>query len=88
MGDVLPPSRIWDDNNPTDDVLPGTSALGLQAYVDTWDRKHLERVIRLASVYRPFGPHVYLVCGRPADSAGEDIGEIVLQHATVLAVIC
>lgn len=71
-GDALPCSRVWIDGDPTDEYLPGTSALRLDYTYAQRTRDYL----------RYFG-HVYLVCG-DGGLYGEDVGEAIVRHATVV----
>lgn len=73
-GEILPPSRRWDDGVPTDETLPGTSCLSLD--------RGATRALRLAAAY--VGAYVILVGGNRAES-GEDEGEAVIRDAQVLA---
>lgn len=72
-GDELPESRIWDDNEPTDELLPGTSTLDIDMI-----RSHGEH---LSGAYP--GSHVYLVTGESA-GWGEDFAEHLLSDCTVV----
>jgi hypothetical protein len=84
---VLPPSRVWDDGKPTDQVLGGTSTVGI--YGD--NRAAVERALSDAGVapygkpyhYYP-GQHVTLVKGDYA-GGGDDVGEALIRNATPVA---
>ena len=71
VGEVLPRSRAWDDGNPTDDLLPGTSALRITA-----------RTLELAAAY--MGDYALLV-GSHLCMYGDDPDELVMRDAVVLA---
>lgn len=72
-GDLLPPSRVWIEGEPTEELLRGTSAI---------DFSHPERFNTLARQLRYAGD-VYLIKGfRYAD--GEDIGEVIVDEARVV----
>jgi hypothetical protein len=79
-GDLLPPSRVWVDGDPTDDLLPGTSALRIGFALSD---DLVGRTLRAAGGY--LGARVALVAGRILDD-GEDAGEVVLDSPEVIAV--
>jgi hypothetical protein len=75
-GETLPPSRVWDDGEPTEALLPGTSALSLD------DARSIEHALRVAPQY----PGAYvLLLGANRRQHGTDAGEIVMADAIVLA---
>jgi hypothetical protein len=84
---VLPPSRIWDDGKPTDQVLGGTSTVGINGN----NRAAVERALADAGIapygradhYYP-GQHVTLVKGDYA-GGGDDAGEALIRNATPVA---
>ena len=78
VGDILPASRVWDDGEPTEDVLDGTSTVGLY-----WEKQLLTRQAanKLAALY-PY-QHAYLVVGTNGEN-GEDDGEVVIRNAKVV----
>jgi len=80
IGVELAASRVWDDGGPTDDTLPGTSAVDLRVGVG--------RALRLTSVYEG---RFLLVIGsdRNANDVCDlaDDAETVLIDPVVLAVI-
>jgi hypothetical protein len=75
-GDMLGPSRVWIDGDPTDEYLRGVSA------IEVTPRK-IDRALELITGY--LGKHVILV-GANSFEYGEDEGEIVLIDAQVLEV--
>lgn len=79
VGDVLPPSRVWDENNVVDgEYLGGTSALAL---------KHCAEPIAPKDAYTGYpGCRIYLVLGS-MDQYGEDVGEVIIRDAKVVAVL-
>lgn len=90
VGDVLSPSSVWVDGEPTDEELSGTSALwiGDEAESDgRWirtvtDDEGMRKARALASYY---GQYVVLIAGNYA-SSGVDLDETIIRDATVLAV--
>lgn len=83
QGNVLAPSRRWDDGNVTDETLPGTSVLYLDGDLDA---DGVRRVLNLARSYT--GTHLLLVAARSqADGACDDEGERLLVSPTVVGVI-
>ncbi len=74
IGDILPPSRVWVDGDPTDEVLPGTSVL--LPFFDS----------NKGGQYQAFGEHKYIVEGRYVQD-GYDDGEVVLAHCVVIEVL-
>ena len=81
-GDKVPASRVWDDGEPTDEMLAGASCLKV-AHDGIGPAHILDHLARLSSYV---GDHVYLVGGHYA-SYGEDDGEIVIEDAVVIDVI-
>lgn len=83
VGDVLPPSMVWDDGEPTDETLDGTSAVlvaenGADGSCEAWA---VERALTSLDPY--FGRWVVLL-GASSSGGGEDIDEIVMRDARVL----
>ena len=74
IGQTMPDSRRWDDGEPTDDMLDGTSAIDLRD----------NRAAQLIQAY--MGDYLSIIAGWYA-SDGEDDGEIVIRDAVVLATI-
>ncbi len=72
VGDVLPNSRIWDDGDPTDEMLDGTSVIG--------------KKITSRSVGGYFQKYAYIVKG-DSHRGGEDNGEWVMRHAKVVGLL-
>lgn len=68
VGDILPPSRLWDDGEPTEEVLDGTSAID-------------PRKAPLLSQY--LGRYLYLLAG-DYHTYGQDEGEVILRPAKVI----
>lgn len=66
-------SRVWIDGDETDEELNGVCATKVDAIVNL--------------PYEYFGDHVAIICGNSAEY-GEDVGEIIIEDATVVAVIC
>lgn len=77
VGDILSPSSVWIDGDPTDDLLPGTSGIQVAR-----DAGVLADARRLSNYW---GRYVVLMAGNRA-SHGEDWGEVVIEDAVVLAV--
>jgi hypothetical protein len=71
VGHLFADSRVWDDNEPTEETLNGTCAIR---------DGHLLRALRTTCYYgRP-----YVVCGR-LSTYGQDEGEVVLCECEVMA---
>jgi len=70
-GDTLPPSYRWVDGEPTDELLDGTSAVDIKSRGS------------IPCDYR--GTRVLVVGGTDVGS-GEDVGEVLVEHAVVLAI--
>lgn len=77
-GDILPVSRVWDNGEPTEDVLDGTSVIGLYWHRMLRSRKAAEALVALYP-YR----HAYLVIGMFGEN-GEDEGELIIRNAKVV----
>lgn len=86
VGDTCPASRVWDNGDPTDEMLDGTSAtrIALSGYNDDAVRAALEAAESANAPYH--AAHHYVIA---ADSMeyGEDVDEVVLRNAVVVAVI-
>ena len=78
VGDTVPNSRVWDDGEPTDEMLDGASCIKV-----AHDGIGPE-LFDMVSSY--VGEHVYLIAGHYA-SYGEDDGEIIIRDAVVVDVI-
>ena len=72
IGEKLPPSRRWIDGEPTDEILPGTSALLAGA------------VEQYAPAYSSVLPYCYQVTGQSA-GYGEDPGEEMVKNCIIVA---
>ena len=81
IGDPANKSRIWDDGNPTENTLNGTSCIGLSFSASLED---VERAIKTAGIY--YGTNVYLIAGNSMEF-GEDAGEYIIQGAEVVEII-
>jgi hypothetical protein len=75
-GDILEPSRVWVDGEPTDEILSGTSAVRVYPRVINGALKELR-------CYQ--GEYVALL-GSNVYEDGEDAGEVVLEDAQVLEI--
>lgn len=88
IGEILQPSRVWDDGIATDEALPGTSAVGIE--VNSLDG--VVRAIQRTGAHGKRGPNGYypgstavLVKGEKA-GAGADVGEVLLRDAEVVGI--
>ena len=77
VGDTLPDSRVWEDGEPTEEVLEGTSCIEIR-------KGNLEEAIRWARSYG--GGIRYLVAGN-AWTYGEDAHEVLIRDARVLCLV-
>ena len=82
IGDILPHSYVWEDNNQTDDELPGTSALVIGNAYATRTVAQVKKALENVMCYP--GETLVLVGGALSNS-GEDIGEVIITDAVVLA---
>lgn len=88
--DILPASRVWDDGEPTAEMLEGTSSLGL-SLGDS--EQQVERVIaEMTEFYARRGEHIYLIAGDEMSigydrSTCERVYEAILTEAWVLEVV-
>jgi hypothetical protein len=73
VGHVFPVSRVWANDQPTEETLPGTATL---------EDSHLE-VICSTHFYTGAA---YIVCGEHA-GYGEDQGEILMRDCEIMALI-
>jgi hypothetical protein len=72
IGYTFPPSRRWEDGDPTNDILDGTSCL---------------RINKLDRDYGGYnGNQIYAVSGRSLYE-GEDPGELIIEDATIVALL-
>lgn len=76
IGDVLGPSHVWEDGVPTNEMLSGTSAIGV-------DRGYMLS----ATDNRGYYGNRVLVVGGDVSEGGNDIGEVIIMDAVVLDVI-
>ena len=81
IGDYANKSRIWDDGNPTENTLNGTSCIGMPSNASLED---IERAIKTAGIY--YGTSCYLIAGNSMEF-GEDAGEYIIQGAEVVEII-
>jgi len=79
LGEILQPSFRWSDGDPTAEILPGTSVMAILGQ----DTDDVARAIGRIAAEGYSGDYVLLVGGSRAD-VGEDIGELLLEKATVL----
>lgn len=92
VGQQLAPSHDWDMENdcPSADLLPGTCALWLDVdgllYDDEQEvEANIEDAIKRSEVYD--GPMTVLVGSKTGYEDGWDVGEVILEDATVLAMV-
>lgn len=78
IGDCVAASRVWDDGDPTDETLNGTSCIGIRYAED------IDKALDLAGYY--YGDHIYLIGGNSMEH-GEDAGEYVIEDAVVVEVL-
>ena len=79
VGDTMPVSREWYDCALTGEVLDGTCAIEV-------DSETAELAASKMKQYHGMGNTVYLIKSRTA-KGGQDIGEVVLVDAVVVAVL-
>lgn len=80
IGQYLAPSRVWQDNDPTDDLLDGTSAI----LAGTDGAPSEEEIRRAIDRTRPYWGQTILLIGGRTGEYGDDPSEIVIQDAVVL----
>lgn len=80
VGDYTSDSRIWIDGESTEEMLNGTSCVGLR-YADETD---VTKAIKIAENYA--GNRIYLI-GSDSMEYGEDEGEYILENAVVVAIL-
>lgn len=74
VGQILPPSYVWDDDGPTNDLLPGTCAFTTE---------------RLAREYgKQGGCWLIEINGERAGYGYELDGEVYVRNAVVARVVC
>ena len=71
----LEPSYVWEDNSPTDDVLPGTSAVGVS---DSLSESEILRRYNMCKKYYNFGTDTILLLGSSQMEYGNDEEEVIL----------
>ena len=71
VGDEAHESRVWDDGEPTDEVLDGTSCVGIKWNATDAD---IADAITISKSY--FGDDIYLIAGNDMEY-GEDAGEFI-----------
>ena len=81
IGDYTNKSRIWDNGNPTENTLNGTSCIGIPYNSCLED---IVRAITTAGIY--YGTSCYLIAGNSMEF-GEDAGEYIIQNAEVVEII-
>lgn len=83
IGDVLDPSRKWDDGAPTNELLPGTSTIGIrQAQSQELTARSIAKALKEIQAY--FGKKLMLVGSNGHAGSGADQGEDLLIDPTVL----
>lgn len=82
-GDVLAPSRVWVDGDPTEELLDGASAVFVTRDEDVEEPK-LSKAIAYGSKEGYTGKTILLVGGKRGYSWGEDRKEVVIKDAIVL----
>ncbi len=83
IGSTLPESRVWIDNDPTDETLGGTSAVLVCADRDAV-ASDLETAISKATKAGYSGQTILLIGGRDGYTLGEDSREVIIRRAVVL----
>ena len=78
VGSKPPNSRVWDDGDPTNDMLDGASTIEF----DPTDLDSIENAIRAATSYD--GDHVSVI-GADRYEFGQDKGELVMKDGRVVA---
>lgn len=89
VGDYLPDSRIWVDDEPTDETLDGTSVIGLNNYMDDEGNLTADAVRQvLADAPAYFGTHIAIVGQDEEPSiAGDDPCERIFRKARCIMLI-
>ena len=78
VGDDVAASRVWDVCGVTDEMLDGTSCIGLNG-------SNAEQALRTVGQYH--GNRIYIIAGNDMVDYGEDVGEIIIRDAVVIAVV-
>lgn len=90
IGEVLPKSQIYDEGEPTGEYLDGTSATQVEYLYQLGTGakgEGIDALVKKAFSYNKktyMGKYWYLL-GAPYAQGGEDINEIVMEKAVVLA---
>lgn len=86
VGDTCEASRVWDNNEATDELLDGASAtaIKLNGYTDTAIKAALEVAEKANKPYH--AAHHYIIASDRM-TYGEDANEIVMTDAVVIAII-
>lgn len=79
IGEMANVSRVWVDNEVTDETLDGTSCIGFRANAT---EEEIEEALEAADIY--YGDQVYLIAGNEM-TFGEDDGEYIIKDAIVIA---
>ena len=89
IGDFLPESHVWEDREPTEELLPGTCATGINS-ASLWDYDDaiaaISAALEIQESYYRWYKHQYVIAGSSMEY-GEDEGEYILSNARVIAVI-
>ncbi len=83
VGEVLENSYAWEDGNPTDYELPGTCALGIDAWNGT--EQDIKQALDLIKHYPAH--QIVLIAGTSANQDAQDDREIIIHDAEVLIVL-
>jgi hypothetical protein len=83
IGDILPESNVWEDNEPTDESLGGTSSLYISPYINRGytPKEDLKRIIKDLKQYP--GTTMALI-GGDYSTGGNDPGESVISNAKII----
>ena len=86
VGDTCQNSRVWDDGDATEETLEGASAtkITLNGYTDTAIKTALEAAEKANKPY--YADHHYVIASDNMEY-GEDMNEIILKDAVVIAII-
>lgn len=83
VGEIMLPSRVWEDGSPTDQTLPGTSGIRVKAGGELADPAEALSLL-LRDYGRVCGRYLYLIGGHYYEW-GEDELEVIVKDAEVLA---
>jgi hypothetical protein len=91
----LKPSRVWDDGYPTEEILEGTSTIGLTGgwYYMNYEQiqEALTHLLTVGGSYRRrpidgyLGSRIGLIVG-PDSTTGNDPGELIISSAECIAI--